>query len=191
MDDIGSSTESGQQFITLTTKAGNVFYLVIDRDDDGNENVHFLNLVDEADLYALLDEDAQAEQDNLAAAETTEPEVTEPEATGSEATDTTEPTEETEDNEEKSSNWAPLMLLVIVMIGGIGAFLYMMVTKKKKQQTAAKPDPDADYEDEDDAEYELPKDTDENDADDDLQIYSGNPDSEADMMEPDEDNEPV
>lgn len=187
-DDIGSSTGAGQQFITLTTKAGNVFYLVIDRDDDGNENVHFLNLVDEADLFALMDEDAKTALENQAAAETTETEAAEPEATESEATETTEPTVETE---KKSSNWAPLMLLVIVMIGGIGAFLYMTVTKKKKQQAAAKPDPDADYEDEDDAGYELPEDDGEEETDDDGQIYTDVPDSDEDDAEPDEDNEPV
>ena len=45
IDDIGSPTASGKQFITVETKNGNVFYLIIDRDDEGEKTVHFLNQV--------------------------------------------------------------------------------------------------------------------------------------------------
>lgn len=43
-----------KQFITVQSKNGNYFYLVIDRAGD-TENVYFLNLVDEADLLALME----------------------------------------------------------------------------------------------------------------------------------------
>ena len=40
------SDGSGQQFITLVSKSGNTFYLVIDRNSKGAQTVHFMNLVD-------------------------------------------------------------------------------------------------------------------------------------------------
>lgn len=150
IDDVGSSTKEGKQFITLVTKSGNYFYMVIDRDDKGEENVHFLNMVDEADLFALMDEDQVAEyQASLEAQkedETTE--VTDPAPE--------EPQEIKVEKPEKKVNWAPLMLLAIVGIGGAGFFGYSVLNKKKQEKDAARPDPDADYEDEDD-EYVLPE----------------------------------
>lgn len=44
-----------KQFITVQSKNGNYFYLVIDRSGE-TENVYFMNLVDEADLMALIEE---------------------------------------------------------------------------------------------------------------------------------------
>ena len=52
------SDGSGQQFITLVSKSGATFYLVIDRNAKGQQTVHFMNLVDEAHLLALMEEDA-------------------------------------------------------------------------------------------------------------------------------------
>lgn len=150
IDDVGSSTKTGKQFITLVTKSGNYFYMVIDRDDKGEENVHFLNMVDEADLFALMDEDQvaeyQASLDSQKEDETTEVTVPAPE----------EPQEVEVEKPEKKVSWAPLMLLAIVGIGGAGFFGYSVLNKKKQEKDAARPDPDADYEDEND-EYELPE----------------------------------
>ena len=75
------SDGSGQQFITLVSKSGATFYLVIDRNAKGQQTVHFMNLVDEADLLTLMEEEdadaytaekeaaAKAEQDKLKAEE--------------------------------------------------------------------------------------------------------------------------
>ena len=92
------SDGSGQQFITLVSKSGNTFYLVIDRNSKGAQTVHFMNLVDEADLLSLMeDEDAeaytaekeaaaQAAQERKQAEEDAKKAAEEAEASGSEQT---------------------------------------------------------------------------------------------------------
>ena len=62
IDDVQPFNSSEKEFLTVQTKSGNYFYLIIERDKDGKQNVHFLNQVDEADLLALLDEDPKAEK---------------------------------------------------------------------------------------------------------------------------------
>ncbi len=150
---------SGKQFITLVTKAGNTFYLIIDRDDEGEQTVHFLNLVDEAVLLALMDEDEAAKYTKP------EPEVQPP-------AETQEP--EDSDGEDKPDeakpaakvNPLPVLVLVLALLGGGGFFAYTKFFKGKKKEQV-KPDPDADYTDEDGEDYGLPEadDFDEDDED--------------------------
>lgn len=180
VDDYSEEYEdgSGKQFITVVTKAGNTFYLIIDRDDEGEQTVHFLNLVDEADLLALMDKDAAAQYSSTM--EVTVPEVTE--TTQPEEMETEpEPVEETE--ESGGVNLAPVLLLVVVLIGGGGFFAYTKLKGGKKKQEQQKPDPDADYLDEDE-DFDLPDDTAEDYDDEDED------EDESTLFDAD-DNEPV
>ena len=168
IDDLGG-TSSGKQFITVETKSGNVFYLIVDRDDEGAQTVHFLNQVDEADLLSLMDEDAAAQYQESLEVET-EPETPETAAPEPEP----EPVEEPE---EKSTNMLPIIVLLAAVLAGGGGFLFLQM-KKKKQAEQTKPDPDADYTEDEDDDFELP---DEDDVTDGEEI-----DSED---EPEDDNE--
>ena len=166
IDDIGSSTKAGKQFITLESKNGNTFYLIIDRDDEGEETVHFLNQVDEADLMALTGEEetpATCSCTKKCVAGTVNTScpvcaVNMTECVGKEAKPEVpaEPTEPAaEEPEKKSGVGGILVVLLIVALGG-GAAFYIFKQKKAKPQTKGSADlDDYDYgEDEDEYEFE-------------------------------------
>ena len=115
VDDVGSPTGEGKQFITMVTRSGNYFYLVIDRDEKGNENVHFLNQVDEADLFSLMDEDAAAAMKEQLAAQESEKQQEQQTVTPTETLDTEKDKEQEPEPEQKSK--APYVLGLILLLG--------------------------------------------------------------------------
>lgn len=155
VDDI--STRSGKQFITVVTKNNNYFYLIIDRDDEGNQTVHFLNQVDEEDLLNLMDEeDAKAVQEAMSEQKTQAEETAEtPEPTKEQEKETAEPAEETVEKKQNVSLFAAAGVLIIV-IGGIAIWIFLQAKKRKPTN---QPDPDADYR-EDEEGYDLPEEED-------------------------------
>ncbi|MEF2775877.1 MAG: DUF4366 domain-containing protein [Faecalibacterium sp.] len=154
------SDGSGQQFITLVSKSGATFYLVIDRNAKGQQTVHFMNLVDEADLLALMEEEdadaytaekeaaAQAEQERKQAEEDAKKAAEEAEASGSEQT-----------GGNKVTKYAATFLGVLALVGlvaGGGIYTFMKQKQKKKAEKEAL-DPDANYT-EDKGDFEIPTD---------------------------------
>ena len=154
------SDGSGQQFITLVSKSGATFYLVIDRNAKGQQTVHFMNLVDEADLLALMEEEAadaytaekeaaaQAEQERKQAEEDAKKAAEEAEASGSEQT-----------GGNKVTKYAATFLGVLALVGLVagGGIYTFMKQKQKKQAEKEALDPDANYT-EDKGDFEIPTD---------------------------------
>ena len=154
------SDGSGQQFITLVSKSGNTFYLVIDRNAKGQQTVHFMNLVDEADLLTLMEEEdadaytaekeaaAQAEQDRLKAEEEAKKAAEEAAASGTE-----------QPKENKVTKIASGFLGVVVLIALAAGGIFYAFTKQKQKKKAEKEalDPDANYT-EDKGDFEIPTD---------------------------------
>ena len=152
------SDGSGQQFITLVSKSGNTFYLVIDRNAKGQQTVHFMNLVDESDLLSLMEEDAadaytaekeaaaQAEQERKQAEEDAKKAAEEAAASG---------TEQTGGN--KVTKYAATFLGVLALVGlAAGGGIYTFMKQKQKKQAEKEAlDPDANYT-EDKGNFEIP-----------------------------------
>ncbi len=168
VDDITGESAGDKQFITVVTKNGNYFYIIIDRAEDGTNTVHFLNQVDERDLFDLMEEE-ETESEPVACICTDKkcsvgdidtkcpvciiqigecvgvtPEPTEPTppADGEKEPDSGE--------EKKGGNVGLIALVVLILVGGGGAAVYFLVIKPKNGKSAKVPSTldDFDLEDE-------------------------------------------
>ena len=112
------------QFITVTARDGNVFYFVIDHGAE-SENVYFLNVVDEADLNALIEK----EETEVPEEPVEEPTLTEPE-------NPSESEEPIEPEEPEGNNAGFIIILVIAVVAGIGGYYYKVILPKKRLKDA-------------------------------------------------------
>ena len=154
VDDIHGEAAGDKQFITVVSKSGNYFYIIIDRAANGENTVHFLNKVDEADLMALMDEDTTDKPMVCTCSEkckagtlNTSCEIcmtNMSRCAGREATPTS--TEHAEPVKESSSG--ALLALVLILVAGCGAAYYFVVMKPKQTQKVPSDLDDLDLEDE-------------------------------------------
>lgn len=117
VDDIEGEAAEDKQFIVVKSKGGNYFYIIIDNAAQGENTVHFLNQVDEADLLALIDEDKLPQNSEATPEPTPEP----------------TPQPEPEQPKEEKNNTGGMLLMVLLLFAGIGgAFYYFKVLKPKQ-----------------------------------------------------------
>ena len=162
---------TNKQFVTLETKDGAVFYLIIDYDSPVNEEeeqyqTYFLNLVDAADLAALVGEeeaepDAEApplcscrERCQVGKIDTTCPvciaDLTaclgeEPEPEAPEELEEPQPAPEAEEPEDDSSSAVAAVILLLVVLAGGALFVVKLLRRKGKAPSRPPEDDDEDY----------------------------------------------
>ena len=161
VDDIDGEASEDKQFITVVSKTGNYFYIIIDRAGDGENTVHFLNQVDEADLLALMEVEAEPPAvcsctvkceagavntscpvcaNNMTVCAGKAPEPQEPE----------EPEPPAKEN--KGGMGSLLVLLIVALAGGGGALYYFKLRKPKADVSGSSDLSEYDFDDEDEAE---------------------------------------
>ena len=167
--------------ITVTTKAGNYFYILIDRANEDKETaVHFLNQVDDADLQALL-EDGKKEPEVCnctakcqAGAINTACPVCKNNLTACNGPEPKPQPEEEKPQEEKPSGMGGLVVFFVVVLLGGGAALYFLKFKKEKADTTGNDDlAEYDFGEDEDDEDEAPE------PDEDMTSEDGNKEDEV------------
>ena len=172
VDDIDGEAGKDKQFIVVQSRAGHYFYIIIDRAAEGDNIVHFLNQVDEADLLSLIEQEEQAPAVcsctvkcapgavntacevcavNMAECVGPEPEPQEP--------DPPPDTPEAPEEPEKQSGNPLIIVALLAVLGAGGAVAYLKFFKKKPDTKGSADLDDYDYGDDD------PEDEPEDDAD--------------------------
>jgi hypothetical protein len=135
------SNSKNKEFITVQTKNGNYFYLVIDKDRADN-NAYMLSQIDEGDLKEFLEEEEIQEPATTIVEQPAEESQEEPEL----------------EKQEPKGGMNGMTFLILAAAAGGGAYYYFKVLKPKQEQakgeqeieSAEFPDDEVEREDMDD-----------------------------------------
>ena len=128
-----------KQLITVTTRNGNCFYILIDRGATSGTRVHFLNQIDDTDLFSVLEE----EQIEVL---TSECSCREKCVMGNVNTscfvcintvsecDGEEPIQISDEKKDTDST-AGNAIFIIIVFGGIGAYFFIRKIRQKKEKS--------------------------------------------------------
>lgn len=122
LDDI--TDDETKQFLTVQTKNGNTFFMVIDRSRN-SENVYMLSLVDEYDLAEFLEEETEPVEEEKPAVVIEKPQP-EPVA------------EEPQPEPEKAGmNMRAVLIILVLGAGVVGGYYYFKILKPKREEEEA------------------------------------------------------
>lgn len=125
-DDITDS--SSKEFLTVTTKNNNTFYIVIDRSAT-SQNVYMLSQIDENDLAEFLDKDSTA---TVVTPQTDTSNVVLNETESNDDTDK-ETSVDTQKKDQTKTNMGAMAAILILALGGVAAYYYFKIYKPKKE----------------------------------------------------------
>lgn len=127
IDDFTRTDEGDKQFITVKTRDESVFYIVIDRSAN-QENVYFLNLVDDQDLIAILNDEGLTEEIETITklpdpqeSEQAKPSPTKPETTNPD-----------------SGPAAMQLIVILIFVAAIGGAAFWLIRSKPFQKQRKK-----------------------------------------------------
>ena len=160
VDDVDDEDAENMQFMTVTTRDGSYYYIIIDR-SGSEDNVYFLNAVDAADLMNVMTDEEKEELAESASSETEDSStdiitptlIDDDSEFGGDATETEDNKDVDSEMQNKAGTALP-MFGVFAFIGALIAGAYYLLKIKPEKEQAKDVDEDREFYDDDEYENE-------------------------------------
>lgn len=139
VDDAGD--DGTKQFLSVQTKNGNVFYIVVDR-SGSTENVYMMSLVDENDLKEFVEEDSGEDMEGQGIIQPV------PDLETSADTETGDGQEKQEDEKKGRKKGTAGIIPALLVFGGCAAGIYYFKMLRHKREAGTDTDEEMEFYDE-------------------------------------------